>query len=334
MSTGRKPEHIPLSAAEHASLVRAEILEDSRRRDHYQAHDRLFPVSGCPWCAGIKPLPPPPSRPICGATSGKWVCNLEPGHDHAHSWSAPRDLDVMLSSPEVPAIDPRVREIFDETLAEHPPPAGPDPYLAWWLGWVRDIAGSRLLSDAQAGARIRELLYPRCIHEDDGTVEGCPGCFPPAGLIPATARLVPPGHRGWQPRPEPFGHDLDWVLRVIEIVDRHLDEAAPPEYKDNPLANRWRRIAAGPVSEAVEAADALNLATGGNPRKGVIGDEDDILLELADTAAAALFAIQSVTKGTHPTWQWFLAALAKALSRVPQPESIADYYQPPEDRDV
>lgn len=115
-------------------------------------------------------------------------------------------------------------------------------------------------------------------------------------------------------------HDLAWVLRVVQVVDRWLDDAAPPEYRDNPLANRWRRLAAGPASEGQEAVDALNLATGGNPRKGVAGTEDDVLMELGDTVSAALFAIQSITKDTGLTWQWVLAALAKALSRIPEAE--------------
>jgi hypothetical protein len=85
------------------------------------------------------------------------------------------------------------------------------------------------------------------------------------------------------------------------------------------LANMWRRISAGPVSEAVESSDALNLATGGNPRKGVVGDMDTVLGELGDTVSSALLAIQSIAKDTSVTWAVFIAALAKALSRVPQP---------------
>lgn len=126
-------------------------------------------------------------------------------------------------------------------------------------------------------------------------------------------------------------YDLAWVLRVVEIVDRHLDKAAPPLYRvldgDSPetaqvkqVLNRWRRLAAGPASEGQESVDQLNLLTGGNPRKGVVGTEDDVLLELGDTVGAALFAIQSITKDTTLTWQWVLAALSKALNRVPAGE--------------
>jgi hypothetical protein len=135
--------------------------------------------------------------------------------------------------------------------------------------------------------------------------------------------------------------DDDWfadVLAAIERVDRHLDEAAPQIFRPDrrkgatgseaailaelnearALLNRFRRIAAGPASEGIEAVDALNEAAGGNPRKGVIGDTDTILGELGDGAVANLLAIQSILKNTDATWAVFTAALAKARSRVPE----------------
>jgi hypothetical protein len=121
-----------------------------------------------------------------------------------------------------------------------------------------------------------------------------------------------------------------WILRVIELVDAHLDDAAPAIYRTDPaastelnearaLANRWRRIAGGPGCEVHEATEELLAVTGGNPRKGVHGSEADVLKELGDTACAALFAIQSQTKDIRRTWEVFLTALAKAQSRVPAP---------------
>jgi len=47
------------------------------------------------------------------------------------------------------------------------------------LAQIRDIAADPLAADAQAGARIRAVLFPAHSHDDDGTVEGCPGCFAP-----------------------------------------------------------------------------------------------------------------------------------------------------------
>lgn len=134
------------------------------------------------------------------------------------------------------------------------------------------------------------LPPPGHIHDDDGTVEGCPGCF-------------------WEP-------DLSWILGVIERVDAHLDEAAPWQYRENLMANRWRRVTKV-CEESGEVWRALSAWDGENPRRGVSGTREDVQDELADTACAALLAIQSITKDTGQTLEVFTAALAKALSRVP-----------------
>jgi hypothetical protein len=176
---------------------------------------------------------------------------------------------------------------------------------------------------------------PQHVHGDDGTVEGCPGCFPPAESIrradvhdheefrDGTVAGCPACRLDY----DDYG-GIPAILRVIELVDAHLDDAAPAVYRTDPaasaelnearaLANRWRRIAGGPGCEVHEATEELLAVTGGNPRKGVHGSEADMLSELGDTACAALLAIQSQTKDTAKTWQLFLAALAKAESRVP-----------------
>jgi hypothetical protein len=137
-------------------------------------------------------------------------------------------------------------------------------------------------------------------------------------------------HRDSEPGGQhgPGNDEIASILADIELIDWHLDAAAPQIYRQDPAAsaelnearallNRFRRIAAGPASEGQEAVDALNEATGGNPRKGVIGDDDTILGELGDGAVANLLAIQSIVKDTDAAWAVFLAALAKARSRVP-----------------
>jgi hypothetical protein len=134
----------------------------------------------------------------------------------------------------------------------------------------------------------------------------------------STVTLHGTGQQFLSPEHEQAGYrGLAWVRDVIERFDAYLDEAAPPEYRDNPLANRWRRLAGGPGCEVHEATEALLAVTGGNPRKGVHGSEDDVLAELGDTAVAALLAIQSQVKDAGMTWHVFLAALAKAESRLP-----------------
>jgi hypothetical protein len=378
-------------------------------------------------------------------------------------------------------------------------------YEARWLREIRDIAGEVSVTDAEAGGRIRALLFPPHMHDDDGTVEGCPGCFPPgeatgsdpgpgqwdemtadarvleqavrvlnrrfhesitqdqvtAGTAHAWVRYAarvlrnqareagqamsrkdvhdheehrdgtvtgcpagcPPDgeyyeeNLGWgriashaagpacldredairhlmseaggnytateaynaadgamaieggvytrlafhdvayviedQPGGRHLGYlvtpkqvpdnwpgaretfyrmlddastrrpddDLTWLLAVIPVVDQALDDLAPEVFRRDDdasrIANMYRRFAAGPVSEAAEAIDALNGMTGGNPRKGVTHSRADLLGEAADTAFSSLLAIQSQTKDIAATWVIFIEAAARAYSRVP-----------------
>lgn len=209
-----------------------------------------------------------------------------------------------------------------------------DPHLARLLTEIRDIARDPLAADALAGSRIRTLLYPAHIHDDDGTVEGCPGCFPPAEVIPDPAADARKASMAAFEEAARYWPDLSGEYNVLEIlvalrlVDAALDAFAPDVYQGadpaSRLLNRWRRIAAGPASEGQEAVDALNLATGGNPRKGVVGDDDTILGELGDGVVANLLAIQHMTKDTDATWSVFIEALAKAVARVPVPRPAQD----------
>jgi hypothetical protein len=194
---------------------------------------------------------------------------------------------------------------------------------------IRDAEGTRKL--------LRQLGYPEgairlAVEHADYTTPNDPPSFlrrhTVLGRLDGFQVIEHPAPP--EPRPDLSGDcSVRDILRAIEIVDQHLDDAAPGIYRPDPaasaelnearvLANRWRRIAAGPASEGQESVDALNLATGGNPRKGVTGDMDTVCGELGDTVSAGLLAIQSITKDTSQTWTWFTWALSKALSRVPQ----------------
>jgi hypothetical protein len=117
--------------------------------------------------------------------------------------------------------------------------------------------------------------------------------------------------------PETVSPQLAWILGALEAVDAHLDEAGPQWAKDCPEANMQRRVGKAQL-EAAEAMEELSLLTGENPRKGQHPEaRDRMLAELGDTAVAALLGIQSQVKDTGVTWAIFLAALAKAGSRVP-----------------
>lgn len=177
-------------------------------------------------------------------------------------------------------------------------------------------------------------------HEEhlDGTVTGCPACCRLCAPAPSVREEFYAALDRASGRPGYPG--LDWLLAVIPVVDQALDDLAPEVFRqDNEasrIANMYRRFAAGPVSEAAEAIDALNGMTGGNPRKGITHTRTQLLAEAADTAFSALLAIQSQTKDINETWMIFTEAAAKAYSRVPDAnrpdrgrQSLADYYAPP-----
>lgn len=105
------------------------------------------------------------------------------------------------------------------------------------------------------------------------------------------------------------------IMRIVELVDAHLDSAANPDYQAQPLAQDWARITKV-CEEAGEVWRALSRLTGENPRKGACGTEGELLSELGDTASAALCAIQHRTKNIRVTWDILMAALVKAESRI------------------
>jgi hypothetical protein len=119
----------------------------------------------------------------------------------------------------------------------------------------------------------------------------------------------------------PVDADLAWLRKVIEIVDAHLDAAAPEVFRlgtpASQIASMHRRVGKA-AAEAHEAMEELSLLTGENPRKGEHPEaRDRMLAELGDTAMAALLGIQSQVKDTGLTWVIFIEAAAKAYGRVP-----------------
>lgn len=83
---------------------------------------------------------------------------------------------------------------------------------------------------------------------------------------------------------------------AVRFVDEWLDREVSGSYREQPLAQDWARVAKV-AEEAGEAVAELILLTGQNPRKGKDdGARDRLLNELADTAMAAVYAIQHFTK--------------------------------------
>ena len=85
---------------------------------------------------------------------------------------------------------------------------------------------------------------------------------------------------------------------LVEWMDADLDENVAAVYKDQPLAQDWARV--GKLAEEMgEAIADLVGFTGQNPRKGVTSSQDEMLIELADCALTALYAIQHFVKDGH-----------------------------------
>lgn len=101
---------------------------------------------------------------------------------------------------------------------------------------------------------------------------------------------------------------------IIDI-DKWLDDKVSQEYKDQPLAQDWARVAKT-VEEAGEAVNALIAWTGQNPRKGICGTKEELLNELADVAFAAIFAIQHFTKNYSRTDMILQLKLKSIYDRV------------------
>ena len=108
---------------------------------------------------------------------------------------------------------------------------------------------------------------------------------------------------------------LHELLEAVELVDAYLDSSASPDYRAQPLAQDWARVTKV-CEEAGEVWKELSRLTGENVRKGKCGTERELLAELADTASAAMCAIQHITKDTGTTWTVVSAALVKAWTRV------------------
>jgi hypothetical protein len=103
---------------------------------------------------------------------------------------------------------------------------------------------------------------------------------------------------------------------VVREVDEHLDSGVAGEYKDQPLAQSWARVAKV-TEEAGEAIAELILMTGQNPRK----PQDPaacgrLLKELADVTMTGVYAIQHFTKDADATARILYEAQLRYLDRL------------------
>lgn len=86
----------------------------------------------------------------------------------------------------------------------------------------------------------------------------------------------------------------------IKALDDYLDANVSQQYKDQPLAQDWARLAKV-AEELGEAIQAFIGVTGQNPRKGFTGSEDDVDKELVDVALTAILCLQHRTKDVDVT---------------------------------
>jgi len=105
--------------------------------------------------------------------------------------------------------------------------------------------------------------------------------------------------------------------RIVEYVDRILDDNVSALYRNEPLAQDWARVAKV-IEEAGEAIAELISYTGQNPRKphGDSAAYMRMLAELADTAMTPIYAIQHFTKDVELTTGYLIAAQARHYERL------------------
>lgn len=96
-----------------------------------------------------------------------------------------------------------------------------------------------------------------------------------------------------------------WLDRELLAVGKH------------PEAIRWARVTKV-AEEAGEVVDALNGATGMNPRKGVCATEDDVKDELLDVALTALGAYEHLSGARGESVYALLNHAESRLRRVGQ----------------
>jgi hypothetical protein len=107
---------------------------------------------------------------------------------------------------------------------------------------------------------------------------------------------------------------------IVTRVDEILDGLVSKQYKDQPLAQDWGRVAKI-QEECGEAIAELILATGQNPRKPLSESDrslafERLLMELADTAMTAVYAIQHFTKDPTVTAHVMMKAQTKHITRL------------------
>jgi hypothetical protein len=153
-----------------------------------------------------------------------------------------------------------------------------------------------------------------------GTQPGaCDECF--AYLAGAADQAASMRRDGWiEPAPGGGGTDLRGEVGArAAVLSRWVDDGLAGR---DPETIVWHRVAKI-GEEAGEVIDALIGATGGNPRKGVVGSMDHVVKELLDVAATALGAVEHLTGNQGTSGDRLAVHFGTLLDRVDLPDPAA-----------
>lgn len=108
---------------------------------------------------------------------------------------------------------------------------------------------------------------------------------------------------------------LGQILSDLAQVDTWLDEYVSEQYKEQPLAQHWGRLAK--IGEEFgEVVDAYIALTGQNPRKAQTVDIAELMGELSDVVFTAMLAMLHFTKDPATVGRYLVDGQRKLSRRM------------------
>jgi hypothetical protein len=109
---------------------------------------------------------------------------------------------------------------------------------------------------------------------------------------------------------------IDW--NDIYFLDQWLDDNVSDQYKEQPMAQDWARLAKV-VEEVGEAIQAFIGLTGQNPRKGFTHSGEEFTGEMADSILTLVLCLQHFTKDAQMTKRIISERIAYRLEKAVKP---------------
>lgn len=114
---------------------------------------------------------------------------------------------------------------------------------------------------------------------------------------------------------------LGQILSDLAQVDTWLDEYVSEQYKEQPLAQHWGRLAK--IGEEFgEVVDAYIALTGQNPRKAQTVDIAELMGELSDVVFTAMLAMLHFTKDPATVGRYLVDGQRKLSRRMMEDKRI------------